>query len=244
MGQPAPPHVLEPSDPQVIGDFDAEAAEYRETVGRSIGWSGKDIDYFAEGKADHLLGLARRHLGDPGTVRALDLGCGIGITDRFLAGRFRELHGVDLAPEAVRRAAETNPGCSYHTYAGGRLPFEDDSFDLVFTICVLHHVPGSDRDQFAGEMRRVLRPGGLAAVFEHNPYNPLTRVVVSRCPFDEDVVLLRAGTTAALMERAGMTPAERRYIFFLPREGAARSRLEHGLRRLPLGAQYFVAARA
>ena len=244
MGNPAPPTVSEPSEPAVIGDFDAEAAEYRETVGRSIAWSGKDVDYYAEGKAEHLLELARRQLGDPGALRALDLGCGVGITDRFLAERFRELHGVDLAPEAVRRAAQTNPGCSYHTYSGGRLPFEDDSFDLVFTICVLHHVPASERDEFAREMRRVLRPGGLAAVFEHNPLNPLTRVVVHRCPFDEDVLLLRAGATARLLQRAGMTAAEKRYIFFLPREGATRSRLERGLRRVPLGAQYFVAAKA
>jgi SAM-dependent methyltransferase len=243
MGHPAPSHLSE-SDQAVIGDFDAEAAAYRETVGKAIAWSGKDVDYFAAGKAEHLVDLVRRHLGEPAGLQALDLGCGVGITDRFLQGRFGDLHGVDLAPEAVRRAAAANPGCSYHTYGGGELPFDDGSFDVVFTICVLHHVPSSERGLFAGEMRRVLRPGGLAAVFEHNPLNPLTRVVVSRCPFDEDVLLLRSGTTTRLLEQAGLTPAEKRFIFFLPRQGATRSRFENALRRVPLGAQYFVAAKA
>jgi SAM-dependent methyltransferase len=130
----------------------------------------------------------------------------------------------------------------YEDYDGGRLPFDDDAFDLAFTICVLHHVPPADWDSFTDELRRVVRPGGLVVAFEHNPLNPLTRVSVSRCPFDEDVTLLRAGTTLRLLGDAGLTPVERRYIFFLPLRRIAESRVENALRRVPFGAQYFVAA--
>jgi hypothetical protein len=105
-------------------------------------------------------------------------------------------------------------------------------------------LPPGNWAAFAAEMKRVVRPGGLVAVFEHNPLNPLTRVSVSRCPFDEDVTLLRAGTTARLMTEAGLQPVERRFFYFLPVRDVATSRIERALRGVPLGAQYFVAGLA
>jgi SAM-dependent methyltransferase len=227
-----------------IGDFDHHADTYREDVENAISWSGKDVDYFARGKADLLVDLARRRLGDPAKLRALDVGCGVGVTDRFVADRFGELHGVDIAADAVEKAREVNPTVHYESYNGGVLPFEDDAVDVAFTICVVHHVPPPDWPAFAAEMKRVVRPGGLVAVFEHNPLNPLTRVSVSRCPFDEDVTLLRAGGTARLLTEAGLNPVERRFFYFLPVRDVSTSRVERALRAVPLGAQYFVAAEA
>ena len=227
-----------------IGDFDHHADTYREDVENAIAWSGKDVDYFAEGKANLLVAVAERRLGDPRELRALDIGCGVGVTDRFLAGRFGALHGVDIAADAVEKAREANPEVHYESYDGGVLPFADQSLDVAFTICVVHHVPTDDWPAFAAEMKRVVRPGGLVVVFEHNPLNPLTRVSVSRCPFDEDVTLLRAGTTARLLDEAGLHPVERRFFYFLPVRDVAASRVERALRRVPLGAQYFVAAQA
>lgn len=244
MSTPATPRAAKAPPTESIGDFDSHADSYRDDVESAISWSGKDVDYFAHGKAEHLAALAARQLGDPSRLRALDVGCGVGVTDGFLAGRFGELHGVDLAADAVEKARAANPGVSYQAYDGGQLPFEPDSFDLVFTICVLHHVPRPDWTAFAGELRRVARPGGLVVVFEHNPLNPLTRVSVNRCPFDENVELLRAGMTTGVLREAGLTPAEQRYIFFLPLRRIAESRIERALRRVPFGAQYFVAARA
>jgi SAM-dependent methyltransferase len=242
MSTPATHRAAGESSSASIGDFDHHADSYREDVENAIGWSGKDVDYFAEGKADLLTSLAHRHLGEPTALRVLDVGCGIGVTDRFLVGRFAELHGVDLAADAVERAQAANPSVHYEAYDGGRLPFADDSLDVAFTICVLHHVPPAEWRTFVEEMRRVVRPGGVVAVFEHNPLNPLTRVSVSRCPFDEDVTLLRAGTTEGVLREAGLTVSERRFFFFLPLRRIAESRLERALRRVPFGAQYYVAA--
>ena len=244
MSQPAPQRAGEGPLAASIGDFDHHADTYREDVENAISWSGKDVDYFAEGKANLLVALAQRRLGDPAKLRALDVGCGVGVTDRFLAGQFGRLHGVDIASDAVERARKANPEVHYESYDGGALPMPDGAVDIAFTICVMHHVPPADWPLFAAEMRRVVRPGGLVAVFEHNPFNPLTRVSVSRCPFDEDVTLLRAGTTTRLLDEAGLTPVERRYFYFLPVRDVAASRVERALRRVPLGAQYFVAAQA
>ena len=87
-----------------------------------------------------------------------------------------------------------------------------------------------------------MRPGGLVVVYEHNPLNPLTRVAVSRCEFDEGVELLSRGETKSLLRRAGLEPIESRYIAFFPWRGRGLRALEHGLARLPLGGQYVVGA--
>jgi len=221
--------------------FDAYADRYGEAVDEAIGFAGQEHAFFLEAKAARLLDLAHRRLGDPSALRALDVGCGAGLMDGYL-GALGRLEGVDVSPEMVAVARRENPGVSYEVADGARLPYEDGAFDLAFAVCVLHHVPPGERPAFAGELRRVLRPGGLVVVFEHNPLNPLTRLVVSRCVFDEDAVLLGRRETRARLAGAGLTPEEERYILFFPWRGLARS--ERALSRVPLGAQYYVAARA
>ena len=182
--------------------------------------------------------LARRRLGNLADVCALDVGCGDGLFDRYLAG-LGELDGADASEAMIERARETNPHARYHVADGVGLPFADDAFDLVFTVCVLHHVPPEERDRFAAELRRVTRPGGLVVVFEHNPWNPLTRLVVARCPFDEDTVLLGRREASRRLATAGLRTVEHGYLLFSPWRA---TRLERLLARVPLGAQYYVAA--
>ena len=75
---------------------------------------------------------------------------------------------MDTAEEAVARAAQANPAVRYHAYGGARLPYTDGRFDFAFAICVAHHVPPPQRASFVAELGRVVRPGGLVALFEHN----------------------------------------------------------------------------
>ena len=81
----------------------------------------------------------------------------------------------------------------------------------------------------------------MLAIYEHNPINPLTRLAVSRCEFDEGVELLGRSETEAMLRAAGLVPAESRYIVFFPWRGRAFRAIERVLARLPLGAQYVVA---
>jgi SAM-dependent methyltransferase len=223
-------------------DFDQYTDSYREAVEDSIAFAGGDVERYVGAKARMLVDLARRRLGDPAELTALDFGCGPGETDRFLEGAFSALHGIDLSTPMVERAAARNRWAHYSGYERGEpLPYEDARFDLTFAVCVLHHVPAKERPGVAGEMARVTRPGGLVAIFEHNPWNPLTRKAVRDCPFDEDAVLLTRPTARKLLEAADLSPVESAYIIFFPKEGPRLGRLERRLRRLPLGAQYYVA---
>jgi ubiquinone/menaquinone biosynthesis C-methylase UbiE len=181
--------------------------------------------------------LDKRH-----KAAALDVGCGVGTFHPFMRGVFRRLCGADVSAASVAEARRANPDVEYETYDGKVLPYGDATFDLATAICVLHHVLPAQRVGFLREMRRVVRPGGLVCLIEHNPLNPLTRLAVARCEFDRDAVLLHAGRTRALMADAGLHDARSHYFLLLPSAAPLARRVEHSLRRIPLGAQYVASA--
>jgi SAM-dependent methyltransferase len=222
--------------------FDRHAGTYRDEVERSIAFANVDHADVTERKVEHLLALCTRLLGPAPDQRVLDVGCGVGLTDTLLVDRVGSLHGIDISPESVAGAASANPSARYTAFDGTTFPLPDESVDLAFAVCVLHHVPPQDRARFAAELRRVVRPGGIVTVFEHNPLNPLTRVAVSRCELDEGVKLARRGPTARLLSGAGLRVESSSYIIFStsPRWSARADRV---LGWCPVGAQYYVAAR-
>jgi SAM-dependent methyltransferase len=219
-------------------EFDRYSDSYREAVEESIAFAGADLDVYTRAKAEELLELAGC-VGPPHRLAFLDVGCGIGDTDRFLEGRVGRLAGVDVAPKMLESARARNPWAEYRDYdAGEPIPFADESFDVCFAVCVFHHIPRDQRARLVSEMRRVCRPGGLVAIFEHNPLNPLTRRAVSGCEFDRDAELLSRRTAIELLSTAGLPSPEGRYIVFFPRESRLLRAIERRLGWLPLGAQY------
>jgi SAM-dependent methyltransferase len=224
-------------------DYDRYRDRYRGELDRAVSFSGATHEFFTRAKADELVRLARRHLGDPASLDALDVGCGIGLTDRHLSGRFRSLTGTDVSPGVLETAAADNPGVGYELAERGRLPFADSAFHLVFAICVVQVVPPPERPQLVAELARVARPEGLVVVFEHNPYNPLTRLVVRRCEFGEDARMLARRDTVELLRANGLEPVDGGFILLAPSRRRRVLAVERALRSLPLGAQYYVAAR-
>ncbi len=222
--------------------FDRYRDTYADEVERAIAFSGADPAFFTELKAADIVALATRRFAATDDVRALDFGCGTGGLGALVAPHFRSVTGVDVSAGVIDVAARRNPEVEYRRYDGATIPYPDDSFDLAFASCVFHHIEPGGRAAAAAELARVLRPGGTVAIYEHNPVNPLTRLAVSRCEFDEGVELLPRAGTSRLLRRAGLQPVESRYIAFFPWRRRALRALESGLARLPLGAQYVVAA--
>ena len=136
-----------------------------------------------------------------------------------------------------------NPAVEYKSYEGEQLPYPDHSFDFAYTIAVMHHVPPAQWPAFLQEMRRVVRPGGAIAIFEHNPINPLTQWIVRTCPIDDNAVLLSNRTLSKLVAAANFSGIESSYILFTPLDGAGYRKFDKMIGWLPLGAQYYVAAR-
>jgi SAM-dependent methyltransferase len=225
-------------------DFDSYSAAYEVELNDAISFAGQDASVYTEAKARALLALARERVGDLGSASALDVGCGIGSIHRSLAPQFAEFQGVDVSAGLIDVARANNHDVAYQAYEGVELPFESNTFDLSFAICVLHHVPPAQWEAFTAEMARVVRPGGLVAVIEHNPLNPGTRLVTLRCAFDEEIRLVGRRRLQQLMRSARLTDRGSRYILFSPWRGTAVEKVERQIGRLPLGAQYIAYGNA
>jgi len=91
----------------------------------------------------------------------------------------------------------------------------------------------------------VLKPGGLAVIFEHNPLNPVTRYVVRSCPIDDDAVLLWPRQLKRLFREAAFDGVETKTLLSVPPQGRFLTWLDYRLLgRLPFGAQYHLRATA
>jgi SAM-dependent methyltransferase len=232
------------SDSDRRHDFDLSAAAYEEEVDRSISFTGRSASFFAKRKVDLLERLLRAYGRDFARATVLDVGCGTGTTDRHLVDHVEALHGVDPSEKMVAMARRNVPLATFESYDGKTIPYADGSFDLVIAICVMHHVPVDEQLALVRELRRVTRPGGVIAILEHNPANPLTRRAVSDCELDEGVELLRAKDVRRLLVDAGAGDIRTDYFLFTPIGGRLGAGVDRWLRRLPLGGQHAVLARA
>jgi len=217
--------------------FDRFAEDYRAQVDLAAGVS---VERLAGEKARLILDVLSGRLGDHRRLRVLDIGCGIGLVDRELESHVGFLCGVDMSRDSLELAKARAPLTNFALYDGVRLPFSDDSFDATFAISVLHHVAPAARAAFMAEMVRPVAPRGVTILIEHNPLNPVTRRIVSRCAFDADAVLLHRREADQLLAGAGAPAAGGRYIGFSPLRHALVERAERIVGWLPIGAQYTV----
>ena len=225
-------------------EFDKFADEYGPCMRPTFRLSCEAPEYFAEYKvADIAAELAR----DGAAARkVLDFwrGC------RLLGALFRA--GTCLAHASrvsTFRARAWNSGRSPRycrgvraLFDGRRIQFDDGTFDVALRRACSTTYPHGEHVALLAEIRRVLARRRLF-VFEHNPLNPLTRHAVNTCAFDENAQLVLAPTMRRRARDAGFASADVRYRIFFPHALRGLRPLEPSLTWLPLGAQYYVAAR-
>lgn len=230
----------DPEQEAIARTFDEYNSGYRDAVSASIGLPGVGAERFVRAKADYILDCVDEHFGRRQQVGlVLDLGCGVGLYHDYLAGELPGLMGADVSQACLAQAKARHSSVGYLAYDGGRLPLPNDSVDLVYAVCVLHHVPVSRWPAFVAEIYRVLRPGGLFLLFEHNPRNPVTLRIVNNCKFDEDAVLVRSRRARELLNEAGFQGFKLRYILTVPFIGRFFRRLDRLFSKIPLGTQYY-----
>jgi ubiquinone/menaquinone biosynthesis C-methylase UbiE len=108
--------------------------------------------------------------------QVLDVGCGTGtlaMEVSRLVGRAGHVTGVDPGAQQITRAraksARRNLSVDFQIGVIEQLPFPDQTFDVVFSTLMMHHLPKGLKRQGLGEINRVLRPGGrlIIADFKH-----------------------------------------------------------------------------
>jgi SAM-dependent methyltransferase len=100
----------------------------------------------------------------------LDVGCGLGYFSVYAAKSGAKVVGIDLRFKmltAAQSIAEINGiECQYHQANICRLPFANDSFDIIFGMDILHHLSKPDLGRGLSEVHRVLRQQGHALFIE------------------------------------------------------------------------------
>jgi len=225
--------------PDVKIDFDDYSANYDELLHESTKLYADDAEYFAKYKVNLIQQAARKN----GIVvrRVLEYGCGTGRNIGYLCSAFpgAEIVGTDVSADSLRVAKQNHPAQQFEVEAPG---LELGGFDLIFVASVFHHIPPAVRSEAMATLARRLAPLGVLDVFEHNPYNPVTRRIVSTCPFDADAVLLKPDELRRLFESAGLRLQQKTFCLFVPPRLKLLLPLEKYLGWLPLGGQYWISA--
>ena len=125
--------------------------EYFEELWRRLPANAEPSDF--ELRREYLLQGVR------GGERALDIGCGAGQFSAALDAAGVEVTGVEVAQAALERARARHPRIDFRLIApDAPLPFEDNSYEVVWAGEVIEHI--ADTGRWLSEVRRVLTPRG------------------------------------------------------------------------------------
>ena len=163
-----------------------ETARAPETAGHVIHWARWYDTFdravpFVRRIRNKLVDLAAPAQGE----HVLDVGCGTGTLAIALKARVGagKVCGIDPSPEMIevakKKAAKAGADTDFRLATIEELPFSDDSFDIVTSTLMLHHLPREVKRQGFAQIRRILKPGGrfTAADFAAQSHSPLGHLV-------------------------------------------------------------------
>lgn len=216
-------------------NFDEYAEDYEKILQKQLSFFSKDHSYFAEYKVDIVSQICRIP-----PLRIVDFGCGIGLSIPHLAHRFpnAQICVTDVSTKCldyVRSAYPNIQVLSDHQLEGC-------AFDLIFVSGVFHHIRSEQRPLVMKRLAGLLTKTGMLSIFEHNPYNPVTRRMVATCPFDASAELITRKGMQILVDNAGLNLSHSGYCLFLPQMLQRLRAMEKTMAWLPLGGQYYIAA--
>ena len=221
--------------------FDDYAENYDCALNQGLSATGESKDYFARQRVIWLSQCLRQMSLRP--QRVLDYGCGTGSTAALLLEVLEADYviGVDSSMKSVSVARQTHTQRTQFFVNSEFNP--DQTVDVAYCNGVFHHIPVQAR---AGQLKYIansLRPGGLIALWENNPWNPGTRYVMSRIPFDRDAITLTPLNARRMLRSNGFEVLRTDFLFFFPRSLRFLRPVEPALSRFPLGGQYQVLCR-
>ncbi len=222
--------------------FDRYAEDYDAALEQGLAVSGENKSYFAQGRVGWLSHCLQQMRQYPKFL--MDFGCGTGSATPYLLELpgVESLFGVDVSAQSLA-VAERIHGSERAQFLLRDKYRPNEQIDLAHCNGVFHHIPPQQRASAINYIYRSLRPGGLFAFWENNPWNPGTRYVMSRCPFDQDAITLSPLAARRLVFSGRFEILRLDFLFVFPRALRLFRSIEPFISRLPLGAQYQVLCR-
>lgn len=239
-----------------MAEFDSYSSSYEVLHTENVAILGAESREFIHAKLNRCAQLAAHHFDSNNSAKTfLDFGCGTG---RF--GYEFHLHfdsswkyvGVDESAACIREAQRQYASqCTKSPCPNAPSFFTLDAwnktgaaYDFILAACVFHHIEPVNRQVVLRNLWHLLKPNGLIVIWEHNPWNPLTRKIVKDCVFDKHACLLSIAEMIRLWRNTieeGRTSF--RFVTFFPGVLRKLQRVEPLLEWLPLGGQWVFSAR-
>jgi SAM-dependent methyltransferase len=222
-------------------NFDEHAKIYEETLGKDLQFFTEESGYLAEYK----IKIVKKTLGNSTPLNILEYGCGIGMNIKYFSKHFpnAKITGCDISIKSLEVAKERNDkDVDFFLINEENILKHINSFDLIFVSCVFHHIQPPQRRRSMENIFNLMKDNSSFYLFEHNPYNPVTRRIVNTCIWDTDAILLFPKESINLINKAGFKSEKRRYTLFFPAFLKFLRFTENFLYFLPLGGQYYIKA--
>jgi SAM-dependent methyltransferase len=211
--------------------FDEVAERYKESLERNHRFIPGDVEFYSEYKV-----RIAADINTGQSVSILDYGCGVGLSLPHLKEYFPDsrIHAHDPSIKSIEVAQKNYDYVNFDISQG--------NFDLIFVAGVMHHIPRESLRMEISKICGLLADKGKVIIFEHNPFNPITRRLVSTCEFDVGAELISTRKLINQFKKAepSLQVAKKGYCLFFPPALKALSFFERFLRKIPLGGQYFV----
>jgi SAM-dependent methyltransferase len=225
-----------------IPEFDRYAHDYDEVLAPWFRITGENREYFARSRivwlSQQLTKLNQK------AARVLDFGCGTGSSIPLFLDLLgaESVLGVDVSPKSLDEARAK--------YGGKRAQFllldeyqPSQQIDLAFCNGAFHHILPAQRPAAVNCIYRSLRPGGLFALWENNPWNPVVRYIMSHNPIDRNAIPITPPQACRLLRAGHFEILLTDFLFIFPRWLGWFRRVEPVVAKLPLGSQYQVLSR-
>ena len=216
--------------------FDNYTESYNKILSDQLNFFDNNDEYFSEYK----IRILKKYV-DILPNKILEFGCGVGRNLKYLHQYFQhsEIYGCDISKKSIELAQKSHPSMKFFLLGEDSIKEE---FDMVFIALVFHHIRQDLHNEILNDINKMLSKNGNLFIFEHNPFNPITRYLVNTCPFDTDAVLITKRSLEKLLEQSGFRVECGRYTLYFPAFMKIFRVIEPLLGFIPLGGQYFVKA--
>ncbi|MFT3869273.1 MAG: class I SAM-dependent methyltransferase [Nibricoccus sp.] len=177
-------------------------------------------------------------------IRWLDFGCGAGdfIHVMKAQGIPWQSEGCDISTGMLDEGRRRHPSFAQNLWEISADSFPKAKYDIITAVCVFHHIPPSAWAATVDMLKQALKPLGQLIIIEHNPWNPITRLLVKRAPIDQNAILLSSRKTKNLLASVGLVNVASRHFLFFPPRFKFLQFLEGLFSKIPLGGQYAIRA--